>query len=180
MNVEEWKKKGGERILREMGIQKGQRVLDFGCGSGTYTFIIARIVGPSGKVFALDEKKSKLRELQKKAKDRKRNNIEVIYTSGDISIPLEKRTLDVVLMYDVYHLLSERQRRKLIKKAGEILKRGGFVSYHATHLSGYGVDLSNVHEQMKEAGLKKKEKFKKQMFHWQWIEEGTVYNYYKE
>jgi ubiquinone/menaquinone biosynthesis C-methylase UbiE len=33
-DLERWLKEVGERFLKEVGIGKGQTVLDFGCGSG--------------------------------------------------------------------------------------------------------------------------------------------------
>lgn len=180
MSVERWKKNDGEKTLREIGIKKGQTVLDFGCSSGIYTLIVARIVGKTGRVYALDEKKRKLKKLKKKTKHESLENVETIHTSGEIQISLEKASIDVFLMYDVYHLLSESEREALVREASRVLKKGGFLSYHATHLSEYGVDLQNVHQKMQKARLKQRKKLKKQMFHWQWIEKGTIYNYYKE
>lgn len=37
-------------VLRNVGINRGQLVLDFGCGSGTYTIPAAKIVGEQGRV----------------------------------------------------------------------------------------------------------------------------------
>jgi ubiquinone/menaquinone biosynthesis C-methylase UbiE len=41
-------------IMREVGIQTGSWVLDFGCGPGSYVPAVSELVGPSGKVYALD------------------------------------------------------------------------------------------------------------------------------
>ena len=53
-----WLKKYSEKLLREVGIKKGQTVLDFGCGKGNYTIPVAKIVGQDGFVYALDKSKS--------------------------------------------------------------------------------------------------------------------------
>jgi len=55
-------------ILQRIGIKSGQSVLDFGCGSGTYTIPVAKIVGKQGKVYALDKDKNELDNLMKKAR----------------------------------------------------------------------------------------------------------------
>ena len=44
-------------VLRQIGIKRGQTALDFGCGYGTYTILVARIVGEQGRVYALDKDK---------------------------------------------------------------------------------------------------------------------------
>ncbi len=41
--------------LAEIGMQKGQMVLDFGCGSGDYTIPAAKVVGKSGTIYAVDK-----------------------------------------------------------------------------------------------------------------------------
>ncbi len=43
-----------KQTLEAIGFTAGQRVLDLGCGSGTTTFGIARLVGPSGSVTGVD------------------------------------------------------------------------------------------------------------------------------
>jgi len=41
-------------VLQKAGIKTGKTVLDFGCGSGTYTIPAAKIAGEEEKVYALD------------------------------------------------------------------------------------------------------------------------------
>ena len=43
-----------EAMLRSVGIQPGWRVLDAGCGSGSYLPLLAELVGPAGAIAALD------------------------------------------------------------------------------------------------------------------------------
>jgi predicted methyltransferase len=41
-------------ILREAGLGPGMAVLDFGCGPGGFSVAAVRLVGPAGRVYALD------------------------------------------------------------------------------------------------------------------------------
>ena len=43
-----------ERFFREAGIEPGQRVLDIGSGVGDVAMLVARLVGPSGEVVAIE------------------------------------------------------------------------------------------------------------------------------
>jgi ubiquinone/menaquinone biosynthesis C-methylase UbiE len=43
-----------ERLFRDAGIGRGQRVLDIGSGLGDVTMLAARLVGPSGAVMGVD------------------------------------------------------------------------------------------------------------------------------
>ena len=56
--------------LQQIGIRRGQTVLDFGCGCGTYTIPATRIVGEQGRVYALDKDEEALDELMQKANER--------------------------------------------------------------------------------------------------------------
>jgi len=51
------------KILEKIGVSRGQIVLDFGCGSGTYTIPTAKIAGEPGKVYALDKDRQVLETL---------------------------------------------------------------------------------------------------------------------
>ena len=43
-----------ESIMRDSGVKKGDVVLDYGCGPGSYAFAASRAVGDNGKVIAAD------------------------------------------------------------------------------------------------------------------------------
>ena len=178
--MEEWVNSKGESILRDYGIKSGQYLLDFGCGSGVYSVIASKIVGDNGKVYALDYDEDPLEDLANKIENQNINNIEIIKTSKEISIPLKSNSIDVALMYDVYHLLDKDDRVKLLNEIYRILKLNhGILSYFATHIGSHGIKLDNVQELKKRAGFTLVEQFKRTMFHWSWIEEGTVLNYKK-
>lgn len=44
----------GDAVIAAAGAQRGERVLDIGCGSGTSTFILAEQVGATGHVLGVD------------------------------------------------------------------------------------------------------------------------------
>ncbi|MFX0025679.1 MAG: class I SAM-dependent methyltransferase [Candidatus Hermodarchaeota archaeon] len=180
MNIDEWLNEKAESILKEIGIKPGIKVLDFGCGSGTYSTIISNIVGNRGKIYALDYDEDKLEELNSKIKINNTKNIEIFKTSKQVSFPIQDNYLDVILIYDVWHLLSDNERKDFLKESKRTLKKGGFVSYLATHLHDPNVNLEEINNLMKEKGLILLEKFYKPMFHWSWIEEYQIFNYYKK
>lgn len=178
--MEEWLNSKGESILRGYGIKSGHNLLDFGCGSGVYSVIASKIVGDEGKIYALDYDEHVLKELSNKIKNQNIKNIEIIKTSKEISIPLKNNYIDIVLMYDVYHLLDKSDRIKLLNEIYRILKAdSGFLSYYATHIGSYGIQLKKVQDLIEKTGFKLIKQSKHPMFHWSWIEEGTVLSYKK-
>ena len=177
--MEEWLASKGESILREIGFKEGQIILDFGCGSGIYAILISKIIGDNGKIYAIDSDNDSIDELNAKITYQKLRNIKTIKTSGEISIPLENNSLDIVLLYDVYHLLNNEERNKIIKETKRVLKKGGLMSYLATHIGSYDINLNKVHVRMKKYKFELIEKFRKLMIHWGSVEECEIFNYYK-
>ena len=55
-----------ERLLRKMGLRRGMRFADVGAGSGFLALPAARLVGPEGRVYALDAQEAMLGHLRAK------------------------------------------------------------------------------------------------------------------
>jgi SAM-dependent methyltransferase len=124
-------------LLRTLGIRTGQTVLDFGCGSGTYTIPAAEIVGEQGRVYALDKDHRALDDLMANARTDGLQNIQRIDSSGEVNIGLEKGSIDVVLLFDVFHsyYFQERsQRGKLLAEIQKVLTRDGTLFVYPKHM----------------------------------------------
>ena len=124
-------------IMRRIGIKNGQTVLDFGCGSGTYTIPVAKIVGKKGKVYALDKDKNALDNLMNKAELGRLKNIGRMATSGELRIELPDKSVDITLLFDVFHRYYVPQisdRKRLLDEIYRITKTEGFVSVWPKHM----------------------------------------------
>jgi predicted nicotinamide N-methyase len=124
-------------LLRRLGIRAGQTVLDFGCGSGTYAIPAARIVGQTGRVYILDKDHKALDELIENARKEGLQNVERINSCGDVKIGLEKESIDVVLLFDVFHSYyfpEHSQRRRLLAEIHGILKKDGVLMVYPKHM----------------------------------------------
>jgi len=124
-------------ILQKAGIKIGKTLLDFGCGSGTYTIPAAKIAGKEGKVYALDKDKKVLDELMQKAESAGLKNIKRIDTPGDLKIPLDDASVDIVLLYDVFHSYYFSQvadRRNLLEEVYRVSKRDAIISVWPKHM----------------------------------------------
>lgn len=76
------------KILKriEPHVSDGQVVADLGCGWGYYTFALADLVGPEGKVYSVDLSRSCIHSIQKKAIKGSYQNIEAFASSAaDVS-----------------------------------------------------------------------------------------------
>lgn len=133
-DIQKWLKGDGEAFLRDIGIKRGQVILDFGCGSGHYTIPAAKTVGKEGKVYALDKDKGALAQLMQKAESEDTENIVPIETSGELKINLENESVEAVFLYNTLHYMTVDERRKLYNEVHRILKSGGMLLVYPKHL----------------------------------------------
>jgi SAM-dependent methyltransferase len=113
------------KMLNSLGIQLGQTVCDFGCGNGYHTLQLAKRVGPTGIVYAIDIQPEMLEMLRERAGSRGLENVKpILPTEEDNGLPAA--TFDFVLMVDVYHELSEPDKalagvRNSLKPSGRLV-----------------------------------------------------------
>jgi predicted methyltransferase len=93
-----------EQALALIGIRPGMVVADVGAGTGYMTTRLARLVGPSGTVFANDIQPAMLRILQDKAHTEHLANV-VVVKGSEIDAHLPEHAIDLALLVDVYHEL---------------------------------------------------------------------------
>jgi predicted methyltransferase len=92
-------------LLKNLGIKPGMTVCDLGCGNGFYTLKLAEMVGPKGKILAVDIQSEMLRLLNERAKEAKVDNVEpLLGTLVDPRLPDGK--VELILCVDVYHEFS--------------------------------------------------------------------------
>jgi len=120
------------KILEEAGIKPGDRVLDFGCGPGSYILPLVEMVGPPGKIYALDINPLAIRMVQRLAERNQLKNISTINSAGTTGLPDDY--LDVILLYDVFHDLQHP--KEVLRELHRILKPGGILSVSDHHLRG--------------------------------------------
>ena len=155
--VENWIENEAEKFLRDIGIKKGQKVLDFGCGSGNYAIPTARIVGEEGLVYALDQDEGTLDGLMRKVEVMGLKNIIRLDTSHESRIGLDDESVDVVLIYDVlhyYYFPRAEDRRRLLREVYRVLKPKAVFSLYPAHLeSNMEPKLGEVKREIEEANF---------------------------
>ena len=117
-------------IVKEVGIQPGFHVLDYGCGSGSYIIAVAESVGKSGKIYALDVHPLAIRMVQRIASKRQMTNVETILSDCKTGVP--DSSIDVVLLYDTFHDLNDPDA--VLEELHRILKSSGVLSFSDHHM----------------------------------------------
>ena len=120
-----------KNILEEAGIKPGDHVLDYGCGPGSYITAIAELVGASGKIYALDIQPLAIRNVQNIASKGHLTNVKTI--CSDCKTGLPDNSLDVVLLYDIFHNLGDPNG--VLKELHRILKQKGTLSFSDHHMN---------------------------------------------
>ncbi len=115
-----------EKVVANMGLRPGNKVTDFGCGSGFYCLAASRIVGNTGRVAAVDVQDAKLAATKSITIQNGLHNVEVF--KGDLEKPFDKiphGSEDAVIAASVLHEVKDRHA--LLKNAYSLLKTGGIL-----------------------------------------------------
>jgi ubiquinone/menaquinone biosynthesis C-methylase UbiE len=140
-----------DKLLKALPLRPGMVVADLGAGSGYFAFPMAGMVGPKGKVLAVDIQKEMLAVIRQRMKARKVTNVEpVLGTVTDPKLPAGK--VDLILMVDVYHEFSHPY--EMTRACVRALKPGGLLVFVEYRLEDPTVPIKLVHK-MTQAQVKK-------------------------
>jgi ubiquinone/menaquinone biosynthesis C-methylase UbiE len=116
-------------LLKALKLEPGQVIADIGAGSGYFSWRMAKLVGPSGKVFANDIQPEMLAILRTNVAARGVTN--VIPILGSVTnVNLPANSVDLALFVDVYHECDHPY--EIIQSLCHAVKPGGrivFVEY---------------------------------------------------
>jgi ubiquinone/menaquinone biosynthesis C-methylase UbiE len=124
-----WLAERAEEVLASVPVEKGDVVVDFGCGAGTYALTAAKIVGRTGRVHAIDCALERMEPVAKAT----RKNLDAIHGDGTTAIPLADETCDVGLLFDVLQKLDDR--RLVMREMHRVIRPDGVLSVYPMHLS---------------------------------------------
>jgi ubiquinone/menaquinone biosynthesis C-methylase UbiE len=110
------------RALKLIGIEPGMVIADVGAGTGYFTRRMAKMTGPSGKVYAVDIQPRMIEALKRNVAKEQLGNVEAILSKEDDPL-LPVGQIDLILMVDVYHEFAKPQA--MLRKMREALKPGG-------------------------------------------------------
>lgn len=117
-------------FLEEAKITPGARVLDYGCGPGSYSIGAAELVGDDGEVLALDIYSRAVETVQRRAAGRGLSNVKTICAADPTA--LETESFDLVLLYDTFHMLGDQ--RGALEGLHRALKPQGLLSFSDHHM----------------------------------------------
>ena len=109
-------------LVSELAFQPGEHVLDFGCATGNWSFLVGDQVGPNGLVYGIDADSRAIGV----ARDRNlaRSHVRNIEFTCDTHPP-DHQKFDTVLLFNVLSYVEEPA--ELVERLIECLKPGGRV-----------------------------------------------------
>jgi ubiquinone/menaquinone biosynthesis C-methylase UbiE len=136
------KEEHASKLYPPLKIKAGDAVCDMGAGSGYHTMRLSDLVGDKGKVYAVDVQPEMLEILDKRLKDKKITNVELVKgTETDPKLPA--KAIDLLLMVDVYHEFTHPY--EMTEAMVKSLKPGGRLVFVEFRLEDEKVPILTLH-----------------------------------
>ncbi len=108
--------------IKKLNLKPGEKVADFGAGTGRNALLMLKYVGDSGKIIGFEIGEEMKSQFLKKAK--KFKNISLIPKRIDEPIEMDEK-FDLVFISFVLHGFVQEKREKIIENAYNLLNENG-------------------------------------------------------
>jgi SAM-dependent methyltransferase len=115
-----------ESIVRFIGPNVGETIVDVGTGAGFVAFGLAEKVGERGKVIGFDVSRSAVQEARRRVANKNLPRILEFRVGDAYAIPLEDDFADVVCCKSL--ICSVDRRLKAIREMARVVRHGGIVA----------------------------------------------------
>ena len=121
-------------LVRALGLRRGQAIAEIGCGPGYFTPRLARAVGPSGHVYAVDPEPAVLDVMRRRLRG-VRNVTPVLGRDDDPLLP--RGRCEAAVLINVYHHMHGGARflRRLV---AELPRRARVVNVDWNETTEFG------------------------------------------
>jgi len=118
-----------EAFLRNVGIGLGMHVLDVGYGAGDLTFLVADLVGPSGRVVGVDSSSDAVSAARARSKEAGLTHVEFIQadlSTGSLQLP--ERAFDALVGRLVLYVFKDPV--SVVHNLLKHVRPAGLVAFH--------------------------------------------------
>ncbi len=145
----------GRRLAR-IGIETGFVVIDFGCGPGSYVEQASKLVGVTGKVYAVDIHPLAIKAINEKVKAKEIENVFPVLSSG-YPVDIKSHSADIVYGLDMFHHIKDP--KSFLRELHRLLKPGGTLYIESGHQK-----LTNARHKIEKSGFWNIKKQQRNMF----------------
>jgi predicted methyltransferase len=147
-----------------LALKPGMTVADVGAGGGAMSVVLAKWLGPNGRVYATDVREAQLIEIRGAVAEAGLSNV-VVLEGAEASTNLPGACCDAIFLRDVYHHLTRPQEFDASLAAS--LKPGGRLAIMdfppdpgskvpdgvPADRGGHGIAFSTIESEITKAGL---------------------------
>ena len=119
-----------ERLLREVQIAQGMRVLDLGCGAGDVSMLAAEFVGPTGLVVGIDRNREVLTLAAERAD--KAGLRQIIFEQASVESFTPDEAFDLVIGRKI--LVHQADPVGFLRIAARLVRPRGSIAFHEIRL----------------------------------------------
>jgi SAM-dependent methyltransferase len=114
-----------ENVVRRGELKPGQRVLDLGTGTGSVAVAAADLVGPAGRVIAVDISPDMLTLARRRLAESGHTNVDLREGRAE-QLPVDDRAVDVLLaslslMYAIDRGAAAREMKRVLRPGGRVV-----------------------------------------------------------
>lgn len=119
-------------VLDQLGIKEGHTVVDYGCGTGSYLRRASELVGPEGRVLAVDIHELAIKAVMRRIDKEQLGNVTALLAGADKS-SLPEESADLIYALDMFHMV--RDPDAFLKELNRICKGKGALYIDNGHQS---------------------------------------------
>ena len=125
-----------EKNVEIMGVKRGMKILEAGCGSGFVTPALSKAVGKEGFVISVDIQKKMIEKAKRKRGHLQNVDFRISSVSNLNSV--ETGSIDLAFLYYSFHEIDKKE--EAVDELRRILKEGGILSIKEPRFEVFGKD----------------------------------------
>ena len=152
-----------DRIVASLALTPGMTAADVGAGDGRFSVVLARSVGPGGRVYATEVDRSEIDKITTLASEEGLRNLQTV-VGGQTDTGLPAGCCDAILLRLVYHHFTDTaaMRRSLwnsLKAGGRIAvidvppQKGWRHLEGVPDRGGHGIEIAELIAEMTRSGF---------------------------
>jgi cyclopropane fatty-acyl-phospholipid synthase-like methyltransferase len=148
-----------DEVLNALALRPGEVVADIGAGSGYFTVRLARTVGDTGRVYAVDISPDMIRHLNHRLRDSGIRNVVTVLSDPDDPL-LPDGSVDRFVIVDTWHHIEDQAKylallKRMLKPGGQVVH----IDFQKRDLpvgppAGMKIAREDLVKQMEDAGFR--------------------------